>query len=82
MTDKRVEREQRMFDTLKEISKGYMTPKQMRRNAEKSYGIDYEEMLEYAYENIQQLAALAIKGMRRPAQRATAAGSPLREGEK
>jgi len=65
-TDKRLEREQRMYDALKRITK-YQTPTQLQRGAEKEYGLQYEEALEYAYENMQQEARLAIKGMRRPA---------------
>ena len=30
--DKRTEREQRMYDTLKRIARGYCTPVQMRRS--------------------------------------------------
>lgn len=65
-TDKRLEREQRMYDALKRITK-YQTPTQLQRGAEKEYGLQYEEALEYAYENVLQEAKLAIKGMRRPA---------------
>lgn len=66
--DKRTERELRMYDALRRIGKEFQTPAQLRRSAERQYGLDYVEALEYAYENIQQLAGLAIKGMRRPAQ--------------
>lgn len=65
--DKRTEREQRMYDTLKRIARGYCTPDQMRRSEKARCGLDYEEALGYSYENIQQEAAQAIKGMRRPA---------------
>ena len=53
-----------MLHALKKIAKGYQTPDQLRRNAEKEYGLDYEESLEYAYENIQSLAKSATKGVR------------------
>ncbi|MEK7945769.1 hypothetical protein WKR98_13515 [Pigmentiphaga sp. YJ18] len=65
MADKRLEREQRMYDALKLIAKGYETPTQLRKSAEK-YGLDFEEALEYAYENIRATAADAIRGMKRP----------------
>ena len=39
----------------------------MRRSEKARCGLDYEEALGYSYENIQQEAAQAIKGMRRPA---------------
>lgn len=54
-----------MYDTLKRISKDYMTPAQIRRDADKT-GLDVEEYLEMSYENIQAEAKAAIKGMRRP----------------
>ncbi|WP_033447563.1 hypothetical protein [Bordetella bronchiseptica] len=69
--DKRAEREQRMYDTLKRIARGYCTPDQMRRSEKARCGLDYEEALGYAYENIQREAAQAIKGMRRPAAQPT-----------
>lgn len=66
--DKRTEREQRMYDALRRIAKEFQTPAQLQRSSERQYGLEYAEALEYAYENIQQLAQQAIKGMRRPAQ--------------
>ena len=55
----------RMYDALRRIT-AYMSPDQLRRRAEKEYGLPYEEALEMAYENIQSEARVAIKGMRRP----------------
>lgn len=66
--DKRTEREQRMYDALRRIAKEFQTPSQLQRSSERQYGLEYAEALEYAYENIQQLAQQTIKGMRRPAQ--------------
>ena len=40
------------------------TPKQLRRDSEKDWGLDYDEALEMAYENIQNDAATAVKGIR------------------
>ena len=57
--------EQRYYDALKTIARGYQTAEQMRRRGGQ-YGLDHPEELEMAYENIQQLAQLAIKGRRRP----------------
>lgn len=54
------------YDTLRKIARDFMTPDQLRRAAQKSYGLDYEEALEMAYENIQSLAKAAIHGKRRP----------------
>ena len=61
------EKQQRMFDALKKITREHMTPDQLRRAAERDYGLSYTEALEMAYENIQAEAKAAIKGMRRPA---------------
>lgn len=52
--------------TLERIAKGYQTPDQLRRSSQREWGLDYEEALEYAYDNIQQLAKNAIKGLRKP----------------
>lgn len=51
-----------MLATLKKISKSYMTPNEIRRDSDS--GLDYEEYLEMAYENIQQDARQAAKGVR------------------
>lgn len=53
------------FDALKRIA-AYQTPDQLRRGAEKQYGLSYEEALEYAYENVLSEARVATKGKRRP----------------
>lgn len=65
-----VEREQRMYDALKRIARAYQNLEQLERSAEKQWGVSYKEALEMAYENIQQEAANAIRGMRRPTIRA------------
>lgn len=62
-----IEKQQRMYDTLKRIAREYMTPAQIERDAERSHGaLGKLEYLEMAYENIQEEAKRAIKGMRRP----------------
>lgn len=63
-TDKRIEREQRMYDALKKIARDYMTIKQIRKDA--GGALSYTEYLEMAYENIKAEAAWAIKSLRRP----------------
>ena len=57
--------EQRYFDALKRITQ-YMSPDKLRDEAEKRYGLPFEECLEYAYENVIEEARQAIKGKRRP----------------
>ena len=55
----------KLFDALKKIARDYMTPDQIRRDAEKERnGPDYEEYLEMSYENIQETARRAIHGLR------------------
>ena len=63
------DQQRRMYDALKRIARGYQAPDQLRRNSERQYGLDYAEALEYAYENMQQDAKNAIKGLRRPAEK-------------
>lgn len=58
--------EQLYYDTLKRIAKEYMTTEQLQRRAEKMYGVSYHEALEMSYDNIQGVAADAIRGKRRP----------------
>lgn len=58
--------EQLYYDTLKRIAKEYMTTEQLKRRAEKMYGVSYHEALEMSYDNIQGAAADAIRGKRRP----------------
>ena len=64
MTKKQVEQWNKMRNALIAIAKGYDTPSKLRKNAERDYGLDYEDVLEMAYENIQQVALIAIKGTR------------------
>ena len=54
------------YDDLKRIARGYQTPDQIRRSAEKDWGVSYLEGLEMAYENIQMEAQRAIYKKRRP----------------
>lgn len=64
MTPKQQEQFNRMRATLKRIATGYQTPDQLRRGAEREYGIAADEAIEYAYENMQQEARNAMKGVR------------------
>ena len=57
--------EQRYFDALKRISQ-YESPERLRRNAEKDYGLEGDEAIEMAYENVIHEAKTAVKGRRRP----------------
>lgn len=64
MTTKQKEQFNSMLAALRRISKDYQKPEQLRRASEKQYGLDYEEALEMAYENIQHEAAQASKGVK------------------
>lgn len=61
----RVNYEDRFYVALKRIT-AYMTPAQLRRNAESEYGLDHAEALEMAYENVIEEARSALRGYRRP----------------
>ncbi len=54
------------FDALRAIAREYQTPEQLRRSAERDYGLPYEEVLEMAYDNMQATAKRAIYQKRRP----------------
>lgn len=57
--------EAKLFAALKTIA-AYQTPGQLRRGSQRDWGCGYEEALEMAYENIQQTAKNAVKGIQRP----------------
>jgi len=54
----------RMLATLRKIATGYQTSEQLRRKAKQQYGLDASEAIEYAYDNIQQEAKNAVRGVR------------------
>lgn len=64
ITVKQAEQFNRMLQALRKIYKDYQTPEQLRRNCEKDYGLDYEESIGMAYENIQAEAAFASRGLK------------------
>ena len=53
-----------MLAKLKLISKGYSTPAQIQKESKGAFGLDYEEALEMAYENIQNDAKFACYGVK------------------
>ena len=55
------------YDVLKRIA-SYLPPSQLRRTAGQQYGLDYEEALEMAYENVLIEAKSALRGKRRPSE--------------
>lgn len=59
---------QKLYDALKRITQ-YDQPERIRKLAEKAggyMGLDADEAIEMAYENVIQEARSAIRGMRRP----------------
>jgi hypothetical protein len=49
---------------LIQIHKDYQTPSQLRRDCKGDYGLEFEETIEMAYENIQHLAKSMVKGVK------------------
>ena len=62
---KKPSRELRYFDALKRIA-SYEPPERLRRNSGDDYGLDADEAIEYAYQNVIAEAKGALKGMKRP----------------
>lgn len=56
---------QRYYDALKVIARNYQTAEQLRRRAGQ-YGLNFEEEIAMAYENVQGAAEGAVHGRRRP----------------
>ena len=54
------------YDALRMIEKEFMTVEQLRRQSEKTWGLPFQEALEMAYENMQEIAHRTVKGKRRP----------------
>lgn len=69
------EHEDKFYRALKRIA-AYMSPERLRRQAEREYGLSYEEALEMAYDNIQGEAHAALRGYRRPKRAAQDAPTP------
>lgn len=64
MTENQRKTFNRMRAALIDISRKYMTSGEMRLKSESYYGLDYAEALEMAYDNIQNAARQAVKGVR------------------
>ena len=65
MSEPKQNNEQRYFDVLKRITR-YQTVDQLRRHAQEEWGVQFEEALGYAYENVIDEARRAVKDKRRP----------------
>jgi len=64
ITEKQQVQFNRMLEALTAIHKSYESTEKLRRNSEKNWGLDFEEAIEMAYENIQLLAKTASKGVK------------------
>jgi hypothetical protein len=63
ITQKQKENYNKMLNALKTITK-YQSPEKLRKDSKKDWGLDFEEAIEYAYDNIQGEAKIASKGIR------------------
>jgi hypothetical protein len=54
-----LDRERHLFDALKRITK-YMSPDELRRISERKYGLDGDEAIEMAYDNVLNDARTAM----------------------
>lgn len=53
-----------MYKTLKKISEGYQSSEELRTDSEDEFGLEFEEAIEMAYDNIQSEATFAIKNIK------------------
>lgn len=65
MNNKQAIKYNQMLGALKTIANSYQTTNQLRKSSKGKFGLDYEEALEMAYENIQNVAKMAIRGLQR-----------------
>ena len=63
ITEKQKQQFNLMLNTLKRI-KAYQSPEKLRKDSSKDWGLDFEEAIEMAYENIQGEAAFACKNVK------------------
>ena len=63
ITEKQKRQFNLMLNALKKI-KAYQSPEKLRKDSSKDWGLDFEEAIEMAYENIQGEAAFACKNVK------------------
>ena len=59
-------RAQKLYDALRHIRDDFMEASRMYKDSQSEWGLNYEEALEMAYDNMQGVARDAIRGMIRP----------------
>lgn len=64
MTDKQKQQFNSMHEALRRITK-YDSVERLRNESENDYGLEFEEAIEMAYENMQNEAVAAIHGIRK-----------------
>ena len=64
MTERQKTQFNYMRGILVRIGKKYASPDKLRRTAESEYGLRFDEALEMSYENIQEEARAAVKGVK------------------
>jgi|WetSurMetagenome_2_1015567.scaffolds.fasta_scaffold621562_2 hypothetical protein len=64
ITEKQAQDYNSMLAALNKITKDFYSPDRLSRSCMREYGLEYNEALEMAYENMQQTAHLACKGIR------------------
>jgi len=65
MTPKQKDQFNKMRTALRTISKGFVSPARVHRMTEtQRHGLDVDEFMEMAYENIQRIAENAVRGVR------------------
>jgi len=62
------EKIEQIYYTLKRITQ-YQTVSQLRKASKAQYGLDFDEAIEYAYENIIAEARAGLSGVRLPKRR-------------
>lgn len=63
ITEKQKQQFNQMLNALKKIN-AYQSPEKLREDSRKDWGLDFEEAIEMAYENIQGEAAFACKNVK------------------
>lgn len=66
MTPKEKRDFMQMYHALKVISKDYENSDNVMTYANRRYGLEPEEALAMAYDNMQQVATIGVKGVRLP----------------
>lgn len=63
INEKKCDQFNKMHEALRKIA-AYQSPEKLKKDSEKDWGLEYEEAMEMAYENMQSEAKSAIKGVR------------------